>query len=141
LADAVAKAWPADTERRYVVCTGGEPLLQLDTTLVDSIHRRGFSLAVETNGTCVPPEGVDWLTVSPKFGGSLAVAGGDELKLAFPQDGLDPRRFEELHFSHFFIQPIDGPRGAANVSAAVQFCLANPRWRLSIQAHKVVGLP
>jgi 7-carboxy-7-deazaguanine synthase len=142
LADAVAAAWPEDSmHRRFVVCTGGEPLLQLDAPLVQALHEVGFEIAVETNGTMPPPEGIDWLCVSPKAGAPLAVRAGDEIKLVFPQVGADPVSFEELAFRHFFLQPMDGPDRDANTAAALRYCLAHPRWRLSLQTHKLLGIP
>jgi 7-carboxy-7-deazaguanine synthase len=141
LADAVAAAWPEGSpERRFVVCTGGEPLLQLDTSLVQALHDAGFEVAVETNGTIPPPPGLDWLCVSPKADAQLVVRGGDELKLVFPQTGAHPADFEDLEFSHFFLQPMDGPEREANTAAALQYCLEHPRWRLSLQTHKLLGL-
>jgi 7-carboxy-7-deazaguanine synthase (Cx14CxxC type) len=141
LARAVSVAWPGPAEQaRFVVCTGGEPLLQLDQPLIDALHAAGFEIAVETNGTVPPPAGIDWLCVSPKAGAPLAVDRGDELKLVFPQDGADPARFEGLAFGQFFLQPMDGPAAGANTSAAVAYCLAHPRWRLSLQTHKIVGI-
>jgi 7-carboxy-7-deazaguanine synthase len=122
-------------------CTGGEPLLQLDRALVDALHAEDFAIAVETNGTCTPPDGLDWICVSPKAGVALALTHGDELKLVFPQDGLDPAEFEHLAFAHFFLQPMDGEDRQRNTAAAVRFCLAHPRWRLSLQTHKLLGIP
>jgi organic radical activating enzyme len=124
-----------------VVCTGGEPLLQLDAPLVEAFHQRGFEVAVETNGTQVPPPGVDWLCVSPKAGAELVVGAGNELKLVFPQPGAPPAEFEDMAFDHFFLQPMDGPDREANTAAALQYCLAHPRWRLSLQTHKLLGIP
>jgi 7-carboxy-7-deazaguanine synthase (Cx14CxxC type) len=142
LARAVAAAWPSGVEgRRFVVCTGGEPLLQLDAELLDAFHAQGFEVAVETNGTVEPPPGIDWLCVSPKAGEPLVVHGGDELKLVFPQAGADPSRFETLEFGQFFLQPMDGPAREANTAAALRYCLAHPRWRLSLQTHKLLGIP
>jgi 7-carboxy-7-deazaguanine synthase len=142
LAAAVAAAWPrSESGRRFVVCTGGEPLLQLNSELVQALHGEGFEVAVETNGTLPPPEGIDWLCVSPKAGASLAVTSGDEIKLVFPQVGAEPDRFERLGFHHFFLQPMDGPDREANTSAALQYCLDHPRWRLSLQTHKLLGIP
>jgi len=141
LADAIAVAWPAASrERRFVVCTGGEPLLQLDRAAVDALHARGFRVAVETNGTIAPPPGLDWICVSPKADAALAVRAGDELKLVFPQAEAPPERFEALAFEHFFLQPMDGARRDANTREAVAYCLAHPRWRLSLQAHKIIGI-
>jgi 7-carboxy-7-deazaguanine synthase (Cx14CxxC type) len=142
LAAAVAGAWPAGAGgRRLVVCTGGEPLLQLDRTLLAALHREGFEVAVETNGTVAPPAGIDWLCVSPKAGAPLVVLKGDELKLVFPQDGAEPERFTDLDFRHFFLQPMDGPDRDRNIAATLRYCLDHPRWRLSLQTHKLLGIP
>ncbi len=141
LAEAVARAWPGEMPHRFVVCTGGEPLLQLDAPLIAALHARGFEIAVETNGTCAAPDGLDWICVSPKAGAGLALTSGDELKLVFPQPGAEPERFEHLAFDHFFLQPMDGPERERNTEAAVRFCLAHPRWRLSLQTHKLIGIP
>ena len=142
LARAVAAAWPADhPAHRLVVCTGGEPLLQLDPALLEALHAEGFTVAVETNGTVEPPAGIDWLCVSPKAGAPLVVRGGDELKLVYPQDGAEPWRFESLAFGEFVLQPMDGPAREANTAAALRYCLAHPRWRLSLQTHKLLGIP
>ena len=124
-----------------MVCTGGEPLLQLDPALVDALHAAGFEIAVETNGTVAPPAGIDWLCVSPKAEAPLVVRTGDELKLVYPQDGAEPERFTGLAFRHFFLQPMDGPAREANTRAALDYCLAHPRWRLSLQTHKLLGIP
>ena len=142
LATAVAAAWPAGAGGPpFVVCTGGEPLLQLDAELVSALHRRGFEIAVETNGTRPPPPGLDWICVSPKAGAELVVCAGDELKLVYPQTGAEPERFEPLAFRHFFLQPMDGPARERNTDAALRYCLAHPRWRLSLQTHKLLGIP
>ena len=143
LADAVAAAWPdRSAGRPLVVCTGGEPLLQLDAAAVEALHARGFEIAVETNGTQVAPPGLDWICVSPKAGAPLALTAGDELKLVYPQVEAEaqPERFAELAFAHFFLQPMDGPDAIANTRRAVEYCLAHPRWRLSVQTHKTVGI-
>jgi 7-carboxy-7-deazaguanine synthase (Cx14CxxC type) len=141
LAAAVAAHWPAAPgAHRFVVCTGGEPLLQLDRAAIDALHARGFRVAVETNGTIAPPAGLDWICVSPKADAALAVHAGDELKLVYPQPQAPPERFEALAFEHFFLQPMDGARREANTRAAVDYCLAHPRWRLSLQAHKLIGI-
>ena len=140
LAQAVAAAWPGASGSKFVVCTGGEPLLQLDATLLAALHGRGFRVAVETNGTVVPPEGIDWICVSPKSTVPLAIARGQELKLVFPQPDAPPERFAGLDFDHFFLQPMDGPRREANTRAAIDYCLAHPRWRLSLQSHKIIGI-
>lgn len=127
--------------RPYVVCTGGEPLLQLDEALVAEFHRTGFEVAVETNGTQPAPAGLDWVCVSPKAGAGLELLSGDELKLVFPQPTAMPFLFENLDFRHFFLQPMDGPRQGENTRAAIDFCKANPQWRLSIQTHKLLDIP
>jgi 7-carboxy-7-deazaguanine synthase len=138
----VAAAWPeAAPGRRFVVCTGGEPLLQLDPGLLDAFHAERFEVAIETNGTLRPPPGIDWLCVSPKAGSDLVVHAGDEIKLVFPQPGAEPELFEEMGFRHFFLQPMDGPAREANTEAALRYCLAHPRWRLSLQTHKLLGIP
>jgi 7-carboxy-7-deazaguanine synthase len=142
LARSIADRWPiGSSSRRFVVCTGGEPLLQLDVPLLDALHTEGFEIAVETNGTQSPPPGIDWLCVSPKAGAELVVRSGDELKLVFPQAGADPADYESLAFRHFFLQPMDGPERDANTAAALQYCLMHPRWRLSLQTHKLLGIP
>ncbi len=141
LADAVASRWPDLSQGKpLVVCTGGEPLLQLDAAAVDAFHARGLEIAVETNGTQEPPPGIDWICVSPKAGAQWILKQGNELKLVFPQPGLDPAALESLDFEQFFLQPMDGPDAAANTRAAVAYCLAHPRWRLSIQTHKLLGI-
>lgn len=142
LATAIAARWPAGAGGApYVVCTGGEPLLQLDAALCDALHARGFEVAVETNGTIEPPRGLDWICVSPKAGAELVLSHGDELKLVYPQEGAEPARFESLAFDHFFLQPMDGLARAANTRRAIAHCLAHPRWRLSLQTHKLLGIP
>ncbi len=142
LAEAIAKTWPASgAGEPLVVCTGGEPLLQLDGSLVDALHDRGFRVAVETNGTCNPPAGVDWICVSPKAGADLVLTSGDELKLVFPQPGLAPADVVGLDFDHRFIQPMDGPEREKNTGLAVAYCLEHPSWRLSLQTHKYLGIP
>lgn len=140
LADAVAREWPSGASHRFVVCTGGEPLLQLDAAAVEALHERGFRVAIETNGTIAPPEGIDWICVSPKAAAPLALQGGHELKLVYPQPLAQPERFESLPFDHFFLQPMDGPDREANTRGAIDYCLAHPRWRLSLQSHKIVGI-
>lgn len=140
LADAVLAEWGGGAGRKLVVLTGGEPLLQLDAPLVDALHARAFEIAVETNGTIAPPAGVDWLCVSPKADATLMVTAGDELKLVYPQKLAMPERFEGLAFDHFLLQPMDGPDLAANTEAAIAYCMAHPKWRLSVQTHKVVGI-
>jgi 7-carboxy-7-deazaguanine synthase (Cx14CxxC type) len=141
LAAAIETAWPSGaTAHRFVVCTGGEPLLQLDRPAIDALHARGFRVAVETNGTVAAPPGIDWVCVSPKAAQPLAVRSGHELKLVFPQPEARPDRFESLAFDHFFLQPMDGPAREANTRSAIDYCLAHPRWRLSLQSHKIVGI-
>ena len=142
LASTVATAWLAPGDiGRFVVCTGGEPLMQLDSVLVAALRKRGFSVAVETNGTLAAPSSDLWLTVSPKAGAPLKLTRGDELKLVYPQPGAEPERFEQFAFRHFFLQPMDGPQKAVNTRLAIEYCLAHPRWRLSLQAHKLIGIP
>lgn len=141
LAAHVRAAWKGAGGKPLVVCTGGEPLLQLDQPLIDALHREGFKIAIETNGTMPAPDGVDWVCVSPKSTAKLAQLYGDELKLVFPQRDAPPEKFEHLMFRHFFLQPMDGPDGAANTAAAIAYCLAHPRWRLSLQSHKLLGIP
>jgi 7-carboxy-7-deazaguanine synthase (Cx14CxxC type) len=143
LADAIAQKWPQKSSKgkRFVVCTGGEPLLQLDTSLIAALHLRNFEVAVESNGTVKAPAGVDWLCVSPKAGTKLVQRSGDELKLVYPQPKAAPADFEPLCFRHFFLQPMDGPDRAANTELAVRYCLDHPHWRLSLQTHKFIGIP
>ncbi len=140
LADAIDAAWKVrSAPGRLVVLTGGEPLLQVDPPLIDALHRRGFEIAVETNGTLPAPPGIDWICISPKAGTRLRIESGDELKLVYPQAGLDPADYEHLAFKHFLLQPLDGPDPSAT-SAAVDYCLAHPRWRLTLQSHKHLGI-
>jgi 7-carboxy-7-deazaguanine synthase (Cx14CxxC type) len=140
LAAAIAEKWPqTDSKNKFVVCTGGEPLLQLDHALIEALHRHAFQIAIETNGTIQVPDGVDWICVSPKSGSSLVVTRGDELKVVYPQE-TDPGPYTQLDFAHFFIQPKDGPDAKDSLRAAIQFCGENPRWRLSLQTHKLIGI-
>ncbi len=141
LVQAVAGAWTGPRQAALVVCTGGEPMLQLDAALIDAFHAVGFEIAVETNGTLPAPPGIDWICVSPKADTVLAQTSGQELKLVFPQDGVDPERFIGLDFERFYLQPMDGPDRDAATAGAVAYCLAHPRWRLSVQTHKYLGLP
>ncbi|WP_300575526.1 7-carboxy-7-deazaguanine synthase [Phenylobacterium sp.] len=141
LADAIAAAWTGGADNRLVVCTGGEPLLQLDAPLIGALHARGFTIAVETNGTLAAPAGVDWICVSPKAQAPVIQTSGQELKLVFPQAGVDPGRFADLDFERFYLQPMDGPDRLANTEAAIAYCLAHPQWRLSVQTHKYLGIP
>lgn len=144
LTNAVCAAWPSAASTRakpYVVCTGGEPLLQMDHILIQALQARGFEVAVETNGTLIPPEGLDWICVSPKAGAPLVLKSGNELKLVFPQPDAMPTEFEMLDFEYFFLQPMDGPNLAANTREALNYCLEHPQWRLSVQTHKVLDIP
>jgi len=158
LAAAVAANWPSPTlagatasrfpllasrivRKPFVVCTGGEPLLQLDVALVEALHARGFEIAIETNGTMPAPAGLDWICVSPKAGTTLVLTQDDELKLVYPQAGAEPPRYEHLDFHHFSLQPMDGPACERNTELAMQYCIEHPRWRLSLQTHKVLGIP
>jgi 7-carboxy-7-deazaguanine synthase (Cx14CxxC type) len=141
LARAVAGIWPSGQRAApYVVCTGGEPLLQLDAGLVAAVHAKGFEVAIETNGTLEPPQGIDWICVSPKAAAELVLVRGSELKLVYPQHGAPPERYAGLSFAHFFLQPMDSPQREANTRAAAEYCLAHPQWRLSLQTHKLIGL-
>ena len=142
LADAVASCWPRGTAnaKRLVVCTGGEPLLQLDESAVAALHARDFEVAVESNGTRPAPATIDWLCISPKAGAPLVQTSGDELKLVYPQAGAPPEEFEGLEFDHFFLHPMDGPSAAENTRLAIEYCMEHPQWRLSLQTHKFLGL-
>jgi 7-carboxy-7-deazaguanine synthase (Cx14CxxC type) len=143
LADAVNEKWQGEdssSNEKFVVCTGGEPLLQLDEQLVAEFHSRGFTVAVETNGTQNPPAGIDWICVSPKAGAELVITEGNELKLVYPQPGAMPEKFASLRFDHFFLQPMDGENAAENTGLAIEYCMSHPKWRLSIQTHKLVGI-
>jgi len=141
LALAVAEQWPAGSEAQpYVVCTGGEPLLQMDDPLVESLHAHGFEIGIETNGTLLPTRGIEWICVSPKANAELELTSGQELKLVYPQEGAPPERYADLLFDHFFLQPMDGPEREANTRAATDYCLAHPQWRLSLQTHKLIGI-
>lgn len=141
LAQAIAGTWGDVADRRYVVFTGGEPLLQLDSALVDAVHGEGFEIAIETNGTVEPPEGIDWICVSPKAGAPLKLRRGNELKLVYPQPSLLPGDLTDVQFDHYFLQPMDGPGRIENTAAVTEFCLQNPNWRLSLQTHKMIGIP
>lgn len=140
LADAIDRAWVGGSGRKYVVCTGGEPLLQLDEALIEALHQRGFEVAVETNGTRPAPASLDWVCVSPKAGAPFVQTRGNELKLVYPQEDAAPEKFAQLDFDHYFLQPMDGRDTDVNTERAIEYCLAHPRWRLSIQTHKLVGL-
>jgi 7-carboxy-7-deazaguanine synthase (Cx14CxxC type) len=140
LAAAVEQAWGAGQGQRYVVLTGGEPLLQVDAALTAALHARGFSIAVETNGTVAAPPGLDWICVSPKADAKVVLTSGNELKLVFPQPGVEPARFERMAFEHFFLQPMDGPARVDNTARAIDYCQQHPQWRLGIQSHKMIGI-
>ncbi|HLJ63200.1 MAG TPA: 7-carboxy-7-deazaguanine synthase [Stellaceae bacterium] len=140
LSAAIAAAWQGERARRFVVCTGGEPLLQLDGAAIGALHREGFAIALETNGTIMAPPGIDWICVSPKSHAPLRMKHGNELKLVFPQEDLSPEVFEGLDFEHFVLQPMDGPKREPNLEAAIAYCLAHPRWRLGLQTHKTIGI-
>lgn len=140
LADAVEEQWQGPKEGRYVVLTGGEPLLQVDTALVEALHARGFEIGVETNGTQEAPEGLDWICVSPKSDAPVRLTRGDELKLVYPQPKAMPEAYADLDFDHFFLQPMDSSEAEANLAATIKYCTENPRWRLSLQSHKMIGI-
>lgn len=141
LAAAVLDAWDGGGEDRFVVCTGGEPFLQLDSQLIDALHNKSFEVAVETNGTLAAPAGLDWICVSPKADADFVLQRGDELKVVFPQLGMDPAELDGLEFDRFFLQPMDGPDRDRNTELAIQYCLEHPKWELSLQTHKLLGLP
>ena len=143
LADKISIAWTKKnhkTARPFVVCTGGEPLLQLDAALISDLHEEGFEIAVETNGTIAAPAGIDWICVSPKAGVELTQMSGDELKLVYPQDGIKPEKFAKMNFRHFFLQPMDGAGREGAAKQALKYVLAHPQWRLSLQLHKILGV-
>lgn len=141
LASAIAAQWPSpDRYRRFVVLTGGEPLLQVDESLIGALHSLGFIIAVETNGTIEAPSGIDWICVSPKAGTKIVIRHGQELKFVFPQLGADPSDFEDLPFDHFYLQPMDGINAAENTARAISFCQIHPHWSLSVQTHKLIGI-
>jgi len=140
LAALLARLWGAGRERRFVVLTGGEPMLQVDAALIEALHAEGFEIALETNGTLSVPAEIDWICVSPKAGAPLAQTSGQELKLVFPQAGAEPELYEDLDFEHFLLQPMDGPEILGNTKAAIDHCLAHPRWRFCLQTHKIIGV-
>ncbi len=140
LADTIAGQWTGGEANRYTILTGGEPLLQVDAALIEALHARGFAVGLETNGTLLPPEGIDWICVSPKAGAELKLRHGHELKLVYPQAGARPEDFETLAFERFSLQPMDGPEAAENTARATEYCLTHPQWRLSLQTHKMIGI-
>lgn len=143
LAGIIKKLWPEKnlkSVRPFVICTGGEPLLQLDAELISALHEKGFEIAIETNGTILPPEGIDWICVSPKAGAKLLLGSGNELKLVFPQEGAQPEKYAMLNFHHFFLQPLDSPDPDINTRLAMEYVLCHPQWRLSLQIHKILGI-
>ncbi|RWO55402.1 7-carboxy-7-deazaguanine synthase [Mesorhizobium sp.] len=140
LASAIETEWAGPMGKRYVVLTGGEPLLQVDEPLINALHAKGFEIGVETNGTQAAPAGLDWICVSPKADADLVLRSGNELKLVYPQEAAPPARFEDLAFDHFFLQPMDSPSAATNLEAAISYCIENPQWRLSLQSHKIIGI-
>ena len=140
LANEIDKVWDKDINEKFVVFTGGEPLLQLDKQLVDLLHKKKFKVAIETNGTILPPENIDWICVSPKQGADFNLKYGNELKLVYPQKGLEPKNFKHLNFDHFFLQPMDGKDLQRNILQSVSYCIENPLWRLSLQTHKIMGI-
>jgi 7-carboxy-7-deazaguanine synthase (Cx14CxxC type) len=142
LAAAVLAQWPSGQRAQpYVVCTGGEPLLQIDEPLIAALHAKSFEIGIETNGTLLPPPGIDWICVSPKAGAEFNLKRGNELKLVYPQKGAEPEKYEALDFANFFLQPMDNAARADNTEAATAYCLAHPQWRLSLQTHKLIGIP
>lgn len=140
LVERIESLWPEQKDHRFVVCTGGEPLLQLDETLIAELHQRSFDIAVESNGSVIAPEGIDWLTISPKSLDHFNQSSGDELKLVYPQTHLDPELFHQMDFKHFYLQPMDGPSVRENTERSISYCLKNPLWKLSIQTHKYLGI-
>jgi 7-carboxy-7-deazaguanine synthase len=141
LVDAVIAAWNNPCVSPFLVCTGGEPLLQLDEELVGALKSKSIEIAIETNGTLLPPSGIDWICVSPKVGADLVLRSGDELKFVFPQGGVDPSEFDDCDFTHRFLQPMDGPDRVSNTDSAIAYCMTHPHWRLSLQTHKYLGIP
>ena len=141
ITNAINDKWPQHLNNKYVVLTGGEPALQINSLLIDKLHEAGFEVAIETNGTLPLPSGIDWVTVSPKSNTLLEIISGEELKLVFPQKGVDPEIFKKMNFKNFFLQPLDGEQKEANTQKTVQYCLENPFWSLSLQTHKYIGIP
>lgn len=140
LAKKIEECWPNNSKDKFIVFTGGEPLIQLDQDLIDHLHEKGFKIAIETNGTMLPPNNIDWICVSPKKNAKLVLLKGDELKLVYPQRGFEPKQFEELDFDHFCVQPMDGKDLQKNILECVSYCIENPLWRLSLQTHKILGI-
>jgi len=136
----IEECWSDNSKEKFIVFTGGEPLLQLDQKLIDKLHKKGFKIAIETNGTMLPPNNIDWICVSPKKNAKLVLLKGDELKLVYPQPGFEPEQFEELDFDHFCVQPMDGKDLQKNILECVSYCIENPLWRLSLQTHKILGI-
>jgi len=136
----IEQCWLDDSNEKFIVFTGGEPLLQLDQKLIDKLHKKGFKIAIETNGTMLPPNNIDWICVSPKKNAKLVLLKGDELKLVYPQQGFEPEQFEKLDFDHFCVQPMDGKDLQKNILECISYCIENPLWRLSLQTHKILGI-
>ena len=141
VAETVQRMWPENEKKPYLVCTGGEPLLQMDDEFISTVHRSDFEIGIETNGTKIPPEGIDWICVSPKANAEFILKKGHELKIVFPQSGMNPRQYQDLDFDHFFIQPMDGPNQGENIEKSKEFVVKNPKWKLSLQTHKILGIP
>ncbi|MED5219077.1 MAG: 7-carboxy-7-deazaguanine synthase [Candidatus Neomarinimicrobiota bacterium] len=141
IADTVQRMWPENEKKPYLVCTGGEPLLQMDDEFISTVHRSDFEIGIETNGTKIPPEGIDWICVSPKANAEFILKKGHELKIVFPQSGINPRQYQDLDFDHFFIQPMDGLNQGENIEKSKEFVVKNPKWKLSLQTHKILGIP
>ena len=141
IAETVQRMWPENEKKPYLVCTGGEPLLQMDDEFISTVHRSDFEIGIETNGTKIPPEGIDWICVSPKANAEFILKKGHELKIVFPQSGMNPRQYQDLDFDHYFIQPMDGPNQGENIEKSKEFLVKNPKWKLSLQTHKILGIP
>ena len=141
IAETIQRMWPENEKKPYLVCTGGEPLLQMDDEFISTVHRSDFEIGIETNGTKIPPEGIDWICVSPKANAEFILKKGHELKIVFPQSGMNPRQYQDLDFDHFFIQPMDGSNQGENIEKSKEFVVKNPKWKLSLQTHKILGIP
>lgn len=141
LVQAMERLWPDNASKKFLVCTGGEPLLQMDTELIKELHKHDFLVAIETNGTLLPPDGIDWICVSPKAGAEFRLKYGDELKIVYPQNGLNLKDYEHLQFKNFYLQPMDGINAEHNTRLTVEYCLQNPKWKLSLQTHKIINIP